>query len=596
VQPGLVAAAFDYWYPLGADRTVVALSRAAPIVLDGEWMRILRACRGFKSVSEHQAEIERSHPPHPDRPSHLFLALNGLVGLGAMVSLESLLHSGRPEPEKSPSIHTLVVPTCDHPELLERCIRSFAANATRFARPMEFVVADDARSVEARARTRECLGRLVRTERLAIRYGGFDEKRTFAEAVHRRSGVPLETVEFALLGHPSARETMGANRNALMLDTLGGCVLSADDDTVCDTSMHPDSRDGVVFLDDVDPSEVWFYSSRQAAVAAAKPVSVDFFGAHERLLGHRLGDVVREPLASLAEAGHYLPRLLARDGGRVAVTYNSVVGDSGMYSGMNLLGATGSTRARLVRSEAEYRSAFTSREVARITAVSAVRRGPPSNGMFLGLDNRHPLPPFFPVCRNEDGVFGRALDMCFPDLCFGHAPVAALHAPPEGRVYRQGATGQVRLSDVVLTTMRTCLPSGAVLASGNWKAILQMTGGQMAHVASSPRDVFACFVRDRLCAQASSLVGHYEWLIQQHGGLPTFWVADLRSRIETLRAALTRDDYYVPVDLEEDVASQTLERTQQLIKAWGELLLSWPAIVETASLLKARGLRITTAL
>jgi hypothetical protein len=250
----------------------------------------------------------------------------------------------------------------------------------------------------------------------------------------------------------------------------------------------------------------------------------------------------------------------------------------------------------LLRSEADFRLATTSREVVRLTRACTVRRGAPSNGMFLGLDNRHPLPPFFPVCRNEDGLFGRMLDQCFGDACFGQLPVAALHASAQGRAYHVGGSGQLRLSEIVWTTMQACLPTELLPGRGSWKATLEATGRRILEVAMSSHDDFAGFVRDRICAYASTRVAHYERLIQRHGGLPSFWATEVLRRIESIRAAVTRDEYYVPVDVAEDVASQTLERTQTLVRAWGGLLSSWSAVLDAGALLKSREQRLTTVL
>ena len=46
----------------------------------------------------------------------------------------------------------------------------------------------------------------------------------------------------------------------------------------------------------------------------------------------------------------------------------------------------------------------------------------------LGLDNRHLLPPFLPVQRNQDGVFAAVLTLCGSG-CTGFLPWMVLRAP-----------------------------------------------------------------------------------------------------------------------------------------------------------------------
>ena len=49
-----------------------------------------------------------------------------------------------------------------------------------------------------------------------------------------------------------------------------------------------------------------------------------------------------------------------------------------------------------------------------------------------------PAPPFVPVQRGQDVIFGATLWHCFEDRCFGHVPWALLHAPLEPRRFWSG--------------------------------------------------------------------------------------------------------------------------------------------------------------
>src|SRR5262249_19251163 len=77
----------------------------------------------------------------------------------------------------------------------------------------------------------------------------------------------------------------------------------------------------------------------------------------------------------------------------------------------------------------------------------------------LGLDNRSLLPPFMPVYRNEDGLFGLTLRACFDGVYFGYLPSTILHAPMEARSYStdevlKSAT-KFRFCDLAATCIRS---------------------------------------------------------------------------------------------------------------------------------------------
>ena len=71
--------------------------------------------------------------------------------------------------------------------------------------------------------------------------------------------------------------------------------------------------------------------------------------------------------------------------------------ENGHESPLYLLALEGATRERLLRSEAEYRTALREQHVLRAVRRPTVCDGAYCMGLNLGLDNREMLPPFMPV-------------------------------------------------------------------------------------------------------------------------------------------------------------------------------------------------------
>jgi hypothetical protein len=95
------------------------------------------------------------------------------------------------------------------------------------------------------------------------------------------------------------------------------------------------------------------------------------------------------------------------------------------------LSLKGSSRQRLLRSEAEYYSAISCRQVLRKASLPVITDGMFCMATSIGLDNQDLLPPFIPVMRNQDGVFGATLRKCFENSYLTHLPWAFLHSPLE---------------------------------------------------------------------------------------------------------------------------------------------------------------------
>jgi hypothetical protein len=221
--------------------------------------------------------------------------------------------------------------------------------------------------------------------------------------------------------------------------------------------------------------------------------------------------------------------------------------------------------------------------------VRGVRHPTISSGSFLmatffGFDNRIPLPPFFPVQRNEDGIFGLMLQQCWPDRRIGLLPHVLLHAPA-ARSYSPidwNDAVRVRLDEVVID----CL-----LSRGT--APLVECGAHLRELGSLDLDEFEGYVRivqqQRLIATVTLLQNG----LQTFRGAPDYWSADVRGLIEALIASQTRPDFVVPRELPPETARST---SQTLVERFGELLEAWPEMIAASRRLRDAGVRLSEPL
>ena len=115
----------------------------------------------------------------------------------------------------------------------------------------------------------------------------------------------------------------------------------------------------------------------------------------------------------------------------------------------------------LRRMSATYHAATRAREIVRSTPAYTVSDADDlmAGSLGLDLDITKPVPPFFPVLRNEDGLFGSHLRLTAPDARLGFCPIALLHAPPDVRVNAADAktrgAGRLSCVDLVLLGLAT---------------------------------------------------------------------------------------------------------------------------------------------
>ncbi len=478
-------------------------------------------------------------------------------------------------------IRTLAIVTCDRPAALSRSLESYLDNCARHGRSVDVVILDDSRSAANRAASREVAAALCRARGVSGWYAGPAEKAAFAEALIAR-GLPPHVVRFALA--PERSSTAGANRNALLLHAVGEALFTADDDTIGRCALPPGrdegAEDALLITSGQDPAEHWFFPDREAAMGAVSFVDRDILGGHEALLG-------RDARAVLGESAR---------GGRVLATFNGLLGDSGWgapfgawLAPMGYLAMRGLSRGRLCASEPSYRAAIESREIVR--AVRRLTIADPAFSMmgFAGLDNRELLPPFCPIGRGEDNVFGAALAASLPDAYVGHLPWTLVHAPAEPRRFWAGemarTAGSVDLGRIVIALVRAfAIGPEATDKETRLRAI----GEHLVDLAVRPRELDA-IIHDRIARADAALAAFLEAELDAAGGAPVWWAADVRRYLAGLAGAADRA---VALDLADGGDLETARaRTWEAVAQFGELLACWPDLVGEARSLRAREIR-----
>lgn len=473
--------------------------------------------------------------------------------------------------EEAKPITTVGFTTRNRPKELERAIRSYAENFRAFERTAGLTLIDDGPSD---TETRELADSLAKAEGVEIRVAGRSDREQWARALAKESGVAPETTRFALLGDERCPVTTGSARNSLLLDSVGEAYLLADDDGVCRTARCPEEEDGWALSSQADPTQFWFYESRKKLHERVTFEEADLLGLHEQLLGKEAGALFAEdaePDTRFTTAA--LDHQLRRDGARVRASMAGIVGDSGL-GGSAYLFRDPWSQARITVSEEFFRAAVESRQVLRSTTRPTIGDGTTCMAGNLGIDHTALAPPFSPVQRNSDGIFGRLLKICFERSIMAYLPEAALHDPVETRTqsiedYFEGLR-RVRFADYLLRMFEI------------WD------GRSTTHKTEDSLRSLGAFLTESAEGRAEELDGMLLGRVLEAQGpklqrnrrneirdLPGYYSA-LRTRfLETTREAIADPEYLTPRDLSGDnpraLAREMTAQTGRLIQAWPEL-------------------------
>ena len=579
--------------PAGDDVLLHDPESTAPVVLPAFELDLLAQCTHFAPVEAHAAAAERRTGLPADGVAQ---RLYEMVDRGLLVSQQEVMARARARAEAhadtAPTLDRVAVITSDRPASLANCLRSYRE---RYGADIELIVFDDSANGETRAENQRVAAQAAAGGRNL--YAGEGEKRRFVTELAAKSGVELDVVRAAVAEFDGCTFHGGANRNAVLLDAAGGAVLMVDDDTTARATRTPNAGDGLRLSSRHDPWSLHFFAGVEDALHAADWQHADLLAWHRRFLGRSpaacaFGAAVRGEAVPLDadgvtldmnEADAALIAAFSRGRGRVVVTCTGLVGDSGMDGPLSFLWAHGAERERLLE---DYESHRTTRGVHRGADVTTVSNTPFLMTPNVALDVRATIPPFPPVLRNEDGVFGAVLRTCAPESYIGFLPWAVEHAPPDARtadfdqVLR--SVGRVQANGIIRDLARAYEPAPGVADPA---MRLSAFGRYLSALGAMPPADFDALVRYQITAAVGRRIEGLTRTVDQNNGRPERWAEDCATVMTEGLRVLTEDELVV-TDIPGATPDERHRRFQRLLLRYGRLLDAWPALLDAAKHLR----------
>jgi hypothetical protein len=538
---------------------------------------LLRHCRVVRTMQE-QARVVTRLGVHFGGDVQLRSDLHGLVGRGLLRVIASAPPRPRAEPDiAAPARVTVVgIITRDRPDCLDRCLTALLDNLREAARGVRVVICDDSRQPDHRRRTGAAIAAARRRGDVAIDLVTPQSRAHAAGELSRECGMPVRLADWALRGVWPSQTTIGANRNALMLAAAGEVFVSLDDDVVCRFVRAEGSTAAPRFSSAYEACDYWFYPTREELLRSVRLEDANLLAIHEALLNADASTLLDETGAGAGVAPLELRRL--KQNGAVRVTQLGMAGDTGMGNPF-WLDLDGPSRERLLSSEATYRASFTSREVVRVASSPQISTGTFFMTACVGLDNRIALPPFVPVMRSSDYVFGAMIRMLWPGALLGHAPFAILHAPAKTRRFSPSAlvdgVARLSLAELLALTLTSCPlldaePEGAPR--------YEKIGRHLQSISALPLDDLVELLRMLAWRRVCRTLEHLTRTLDRHRGEPSFWADDLRRLIGAVREQSLTPRYIIPLELQTHTTAEALAAVRASLRDFGDLLIAWPAM------------------
>lgn len=484
-------------------------------------------------------------------------------------------------------ISTVTIPTCNRVQTLQRGICSYLENTRGFERTAAFCVFDDSKSASERQLNRNMLRDLRDNHCCHISYTGLEERIRFARRLLQLSDAPPEVVKFALFDPENVGVSTGANRNTLLLHTVGSLILSVDDDTFCRVVQPLESSQEIEFtphnrFSSSHPCEVWVIPGNTLPDDQFLLSKKDVLSLHEEFLGKIFNrtdiDSTVDHCDKRKASGLLSPDL------RVQVTLNGLAGDCAWATPSNYLFLDGRSLERLLMTEDGYRRSRVSRQIVRVATRPVISTDSNAPGLFAGFDNRTVLPPFMPVGRGQDTIFWRTLHKTSTEAAFADLPWAMMHCPPETRSFWEGEIVR-SASGITLDFLMSALIQSATIETvrATPERNLQALGEWLMNLGERDEMEFEEFVTQTVRKEISLLLEYLDARLRETPAMKDLYRRDLGQFISLARGSLFRPQSYIPLDLlygRDAAAARKL--AQRLVIRYGQLLYWWPLLRKTS--------------
>jgi len=553
----------------------------------------LLTCREFKTLNQHTARIIEQNPDMQGQQEDIRKVLKNMLDSGIMLSAKSVcdrlklkIEVRNEENKDSPPVVAII--TWERPQALERLLESIAANCDTEKLHRLYII-DDSRKAENISQNQAVAKRFITKIDTPIQYFGQAEQQSLLNGLVQKLPAHENSIRF-LADQSRWRDhwTSGMARNLALLLSCGHRLVMLDDDVICDVYDPPQQKPDIAFSD--SPREAEFFESEQEWDYLKQPLNPDPIKRHMQCLGlplaEALGVLGQNHLnpAGFNNATALQVSELQPDS-TVLITECGSLGCPGTSSNTWLPNMAPASLKRMLGSTEKTSQALSTRKV--WSGRNQPHFTPRSNmSQITGFDNRQMLPPYIPILRGEDQLFGIMLDFIFPNSVALDYPWAVPHLPVPDRQWRDRHLDFTPADSFPMFFVTKIVEDKSSCQSVLACDRLSSLSFWINNLATASADTLSSMYRDRRLRSDSEQLHHLTMLLETNKSAPVNWKNYLRNGITQLNTDLdraSRNNFVVkgaPASME----------TDDLIAFWKDVwadfasaLAAWPKIRDAAT-------------
>lgn len=553
----------------------------------------LLSCNQFQTLDQHAARIIESNPGMQGQQTDIRNVLQNMVETGMMISAKRTADSLKRTVDttvdaKGSAKPVVAIITWERPQALERLLNSITANCNSKEFHRLYVI-DDSREATNISQNQALVKKMAAGIDAPVQYFGQDEQQSLLNDLIEQLPAHEQAIRF-LADQSRWREhwTSGLARNLALLLSCGHRLVMIDDDTICDVYDPPQLKSNISFSD--GPREADFFSSEQDWAHLHQPINPDPVNRHMQCLGLSVSEALEvlgqnhlKP-SSFINATALLVSQLQVDS-PVLMTECGSLGCPGTNVNTWLPDMAPASLRQMLASGKKTTNSLTKRKVwsGRNQPHFAPR---PNMSQITGFDNRQTLPPYLPIMRGEDRLFGNMLDFIFPTAISLDYPWAIPHLPLPEREWRNKDLNFTPTDSFPFFFVEKVLEYKSSCQADSADDRMWALSAWFKDLAAAPGSTLTAMYRDARLRDNSERLEHLNALLSAAETAPVDWQNYLSNGIKQLNTDLdqaSREDFRIagfPSTMEGD----------ELITFWKETwtgfaaaLNAWPEIRKAAA-------------
>jgi hypothetical protein len=575
------------------DNHVLIRSRRTGIqtLITNDVLYALHRCDVFKTLDQHISHLAATVPELRGQEADIRHILTSVQQTGLMVSARTLANTlahGTPGIQNGLPL-SLCILSCERPEALERLLDSMYSHYG-INPGYDYHVIDDSRQADSQTRNRSVVEAFNQEHGTQISYFGPEEQAQFQQQLESSLPGQRAAIDF-LIGRYQIEQTAsyGRTRNLALLLSVGRQLVLLDDDIIYHRHLPPAVEAGARISP--RPRDAEFYSNNEEWERFASTNTTDPASEFASLLGCTLEQALATlelkqlPQERLTELMPIDLPVVQKDA-QILAAGCGTFGDPGMASNGWLYEVSPAARNSLLRSEAFYQEARSRRNI--WSGRHAVNFSPRFVllSQMTGVDNRELLPPYFPLFRNEDFLFGENLQFLHPNSLMVDFPWALPHLPLEERQWNKGSISRPMNYGMLAFTADYLASTRSAYQSTDPSVRLQALSHHFIDLGTLDDASLGELIKHETCGLQSARVQRLDKILREFPGAPDYWAEDVREAIAAnQRGLLEAQDDPFPHCLKDVPKDQRLQHARGLWEKFGQSLSAWEDIRQVAQLI-----------